>query len=152
MKRGKNLLIGVYYLHPTLDNPAFASVFKNMSETLDPGKNNILLLGDFKVPGPWWNLGENVGSSSKAANLFIFSFAGLTCAALSPNPAGNVLDIVFSNLTSLDLQQVRNPLVPVDLWHEPFTVTVLPVAYEWCVVAPFFEYPRGDCDALYRSL
>lgn len=152
--RGKNLLIGVYYMHPTLDFPAFASVFQHLSESIDPGKYNILLFGDFNVPGQWWNPGENVGNSTKAAHLFnFFSFAGLAYAALPPNPAGNVLDIVFSNLTSLDLKQAREALVPVDPWHEPFTVTaLLPVAYELRMETPSFDFPRGDYNALYITL
>lgn len=154
VKGAKNVLIGVYYLHPALENSLFASALQGLTEVLKPESYNILLFGDFNCPGSWWDPAQNTSGESKAAHLFnFFSFNNIQPAVLHPNPAGNVLDTVFTNLNSVVVDQFPEPIVAVDAWHPPFGASAhICMAHDNSVSTPRHDFARGDYTSLYHSL
>lgn len=132
----------------------FASALQPLSEKLEPEKYNILLFGDYNAPGSWSNPAENVGRNSKVVHLFyFFPFNDIQPAVLHQNPAGNVLDTVFTTFTSVVVENFPDPVVAVDAWHPPFAVTAhVSVARDRSGTIPRHDFARGDYTSLYQSL
>lgn len=124
VKCAKIVLLCVCYLHPALDISLFTSVLQSLSEELKPENYKILLFGDFNIPGSWWYPAENITGEFKAAHLSnVFPFNDIQPTVLHQNPAGNVLDTVFTSFSSVVINRFPDPIVAVDAWHPPFEVT-----------------------------
>ena len=108
----ENLLIAVVYRQPNSSNPdhksgvqEFAQAMNKVSSAIDSiqGTPDIIVCGDFNLPGISWD--TTTQTSSNALHNKIFEFQNkyfLTQLVNEPShAAGNVLDLVFTNNRSL---------------------------------------------------
>ena len=78
------------------------------------------------------------------------NFNGLDQINRTVNAAGNVLDLCLTNVREVSEGAVTYPVVPVDKWHPPFTVTVpFPFVRHSAVQPPSYDFIRGDYFGLY---
>lgn len=119
----KNLLIGNYYIPPSLDSKEFEQVLISLSEKLDPANFNVIIVGDFNVPGTWWSIEASESSCRKGNQLLnCVHYNDLYRGEVPSNVSGNALDVLFTTRETYNIAIVSNPIVSADIWHVPFSV------------------------------
>lgn len=106
--------------------------------------------GDFNLPKVDWSTGlaesdcTAVRDKVQCLKNFIY-FNGLHQHNTINNCAGNVLDLIISNVPVFDVREARETLVPVDLFHPPFTLSFF-ISFQLLreLSIPKFIYTRGD--------
>lgn len=122
---------------------------------MDVSCNHVFIFGDFNLPGVDWQSGTCPSGSAvttlKTKYLLDFmSFCGLRQLNQNTNAAQNVLDLVISNNSFVDIE-LACPLVRIDQYHPPLAVTsYVPRRLSVQHLPPTFRYNHGDYLALYR--
>lgn len=126
---GFNYLIGNYYFPPLCDSSIFIEHLETLEQQVNFDRYRVQMYGDFNLPEIDWSLdvinGGNLITSNKAAGLLSFiHFCGLNQLNSFENSAGNVLDLVLSNIPIESISTVSIPLVQMDVYHPPLNVQI----------------------------
>lgn len=85
---GQHLLVGNYYLPPSMSSVKFGAVLLDFSSKLDPERYEIVIFGDFNITVTWYNPVDTSNRPSKALHLVnLFSFNGSSWAIYQQTPA-----------------------------------------------------------------
>lgn len=126
---GFNYLIGNYYFPPLCDASIFIKHLETLEQQVNFDRYRVQMYGDFNLPEIDWSLdvinGGNLITSNKAAGLLSFiHFCGLNQLNSFENSAGNVLDLVLSNIPIESISTALIPLVQMDVYHPPLNVQI----------------------------
>lgn len=151
-------LVGCYYFPPNSAPNVFTDHFLDIGEKIDFLKYKVHIYGDFNLPKVDWSTGlvtsDCTATREKAECLIDFSnFHGLYQFNTMKNCAGNILDLILSNVPLFGVQAVRDPLVLVDKYHCPFTLSFfLSFRAVREMVPEKFRYAYGNYLRLYNDL
>lgn len=154
---GFNYLIGTYYFPPLFDETTFIEHFESLGKQIDFDKFRVQIYGDFNLPGVEWSLqalNNNTLTARKAFSLLSFiNLSGLEQLNSIPNCAGNILDLVLSNVHILSLCLASDPLVQVDKFHPPLIVQLsLPWKSRISSKPLAYSFLKGDYLGLYKYI
>jgi hypothetical protein len=122
---GYNLLIGNHYFAPHTSVDTIKQYFCSLENVLNTYNFRVLVVGDFNVPGFDWKLGLSSSSSYsyiklKGEAIYTSTYLlGLSQHNYSRNN-GNLLDLIFSNITDFSINFDVQSLVHPDVYHPPF--------------------------------
>jgi exonuclease III len=130
----KNLVLGLVYLPPDMDNESFGSYLESVTDKLvsNDKLDNIMLLGDFNVSNQTWlptshgYLKPNIPTDLKSEYLQNFtSFLNLRQYNKVLNSRERCLDLFLTNIDSkLTVVNVGEPLSRLDTHHPAICVQV----------------------------
>lgn len=108
----QTIYIGSFYIPSGLPRSIYTDIYDSISNTPDLVRNEIVILGDFNIPG----YDEHVPSSNgKIDHLLHFLRAcQLQQVNRVPNFQGRLLDLVIKNLPTLQVQRGDSPLQKED--------------------------------------
>ncbi|XP_063907420.1 uncharacterized protein LOC135125696 [Zophobas morio] len=126
-----NLIVCGVYIPPASPLNVFEdyccdleSIFEKFTES------SYIIVGDFNLPQLRWDLG-NIQNNALSGSRDYYNVISYTTAFMNleqlnkiPNSRNVFLDLVFSNIVSLDISIAIDPIFPASVHHFP---------YEWCV-------------------
>lgn len=111
------IIIGSVYIPNKSNENVYNSYFDYIETLYKKYQNAIfLLLGDFNLPS---------ANFSNAYSYFDDKLALLNLSQLNciKNNKNTILDYVLTNSTTTDVDLCINPIMPIDIYHPPLTVT-----------------------------
>jgi hypothetical protein len=153
------LLIGNHYFAPDTSVDTIKQYFCSLGNVLDIYNFRVLVVGDFNVPGFDWKLGLSSSNSYYYIKLKGEAIYTSTCLLglfqynYSRNN-GNLLDLIFSNVTDFSINYDVHCLVHPDVYHPPFVTELkLPTRTSNMLSSiSFRKYYSGDYLTLYNTL
>ncbi|KAK9503959.1 hypothetical protein O3M35_010409 [Rhynocoris fuscipes] len=154
----KSVLIGAVYIPPSSSIELYSEHCATVEYLVSSNScGDIVIMGDYNLPGISWNhptsgvpwcSTSRSSSTSKQAYTVIDSFSFLNFVQYNfiKNPYNNVLDLVFSQSSDVNVSLCDNPLVNIDLPHPALEID-LPVDVDFSFKKTLIEVPNfTDCD------
>lgn len=121
--KGLNYLIGTIYIPPDYKHSTVSKYLELLSDKLMSYKGNIIILGDFNVPGINWKHlhAQDIthhAVKNKADEVLKFATALNFTQINQLVPYTQMLDLCFVNSDVFELQFAEDPLVSEDRHHE----------------------------------
>lgn len=130
------VVIGAVYLHPRAPSELYYKHCEEVEMLLENNKHKVLIVGDYNLPGMGWrNVNRGVTLLPKPdyiqsiydnAVIISDSFGLLNLNQFNniTNPAGECLDLIFSNAQVGTVFGSLDPLIPPDSYHPPLVCDV----------------------------
>jgi hypothetical protein len=155
--KGPNSLIGNNYFSPDVKADIICEYFSHLENKFDTTHYRVILLGDFNIPGFDWESGlprEHCKIYSKLRGDAIYTstcFLGLG-QRVDADYSGNMLDLVFSNITDLHINFSDIGIVKPDVYHPPLSIEMPLLLKHVSKTSEFshFKYACGDYTLLYH--
>ena len=156
-RNNTNYLIGNHYFPPNIDPNIVITYFRNLEQLLNPSKFNVILLGDFNVPGIDWPSGhfhDNIHFYAKNKGIQIYStslFLGLNQINSFGNTT-NLLDLIFTNILNVEITATTSPLVPLDYNHPSLILNIhTDILHNTSTLHGYLNYTQGVYEKLAGS-
>jgi hypothetical protein len=156
---GFNLLIGNHYFSPDAKPERIVSYFRFLEDKLDTHNFRVIIVGDFNAPGFDWKRGLSLPNSHYYCKLKGEAIYTSTCLlnlnqCIVTDHTSNLLDLIFNNLSDLDISPVDPGLIKPDIYHPPFIINVslLLSNCSQSVVCSYRKFSSGNYALLYHIL
>jgi hypothetical protein len=156
---GFNLLIGNHYFSPDCKPENTARYFRFLEGNLDAHNFRVIIVGDFNAPGFDWKRELSLPNSHYYCKFKGEAIYSSTCL-LNLNQCNvtdhtsNLLDLIFSNLSDLDITPVDPGIIKPDNYHPLLVINVsLPLSNcSQSVVSSYRKFSSGNYALLYHIL
>lgn len=154
LKNNTSLLLGTGYFSPTTAEAQYQGFKTTLIQKLTNYDGQIIILGDFNLPGVDWDQGSSQGCSSstrlKATHIFDLCYDINLNQINTFKGSGSLLDLCLTNINGLNCTAINDPFVPIDKYHPPFLIQVSAVFYtDTAPLNPVYDFAKGDYYLLY---
>jgi hypothetical protein len=150
---GFNLLIGNHYFPPDAKPENIARYFRFLEDNLDTHNFRVIIAGfDWKRGLPLPN--SHYYCKLKGEAIYTYMCLLNLNQCIVTDHTSNLLDLIFSNLSDLDITPVDPGLIKPDNYHSPLIINVsLPLSNcSQSVVSSYHKFSSGNYALLYHIL